>query len=62
MPAAPSADAAEALQRAQQERTKAIAAAGLGSTILTGGLGASDYGTSGKSGVTTLGSTTTASQ
>jgi hypothetical protein len=29
----------------QQERQKAIAAAGLGSTVLTGGLGASDYGT-----------------
>jgi hypothetical protein len=54
-PAAPSADAAEALTRAQQERAKSIAAAGLGSTILTGGLGSSDYDTTGKRGTAVLG-------
>jgi hypothetical protein len=55
MPAAPSTDAQEALTRVTQERQKAIAAAGLGSTIITGGLGASDYGTTGASGAKTLG-------
>jgi hypothetical protein len=43
--------------RAQQERQKSIAAAGLGSTILTGGLGASDYGSTAKA--TKLGETST---
>lgn len=54
-PSPPSTDAQEALTRVQQERQKAIAAAGLGSTILTGGLGASDYGTTGTTGARTLG-------
>jgi len=39
----------------QAEKQKAIAAQGLGATILTGGLGASDYGTAGQS--TKLGQT-----
>jgi hypothetical protein len=56
-PTAPSTDSQEALTRVQQEKTKAIAAAGLGSTVLTGGLGATDYGTAGKAGVTKLGTT-----
>lgn len=54
-PPAPSTDAQVAIQQVASERQKAIAAAGLGTTILTGGLGASDYGTAGKSNV--LGST-----
>jgi hypothetical protein len=58
-PAAPSTDAQEALSRVQSEKQKAIAAAGLGATVLTGGLGATDYGTAGQSGTTRLGSTTT---
>ena len=56
-PAAPSTDAQDALNRVQEEKQKAIAAAGLGSTVLTGGLGASDYGTAGSSGTTKLGNT-----
>lgn len=59
-PAAPSTDAQTALTRVQDEKQKAIAAAGLGATVLTGGLGASDYGTAGSSGVTKLGSTSAA--
>ena len=55
VPPPPSTDAQEALTRVQQERQKAVAAAGLGSTILTGGLGASDYGTTGQTGARTLG-------
>ena len=58
-PAAPSTDAQTALNRVQEEKQKAIAAAGLGSTVLTGGLGASDYGTAGNSGTTKLGTTAT---
>lgn len=60
MPAPPSTDAQESLQRVREERTRALAAQGLGATILTGGLGASDYGTAGKSGATVLGQTATA--
>ncbi len=56
MPAAPSTDAQEALQRVREERTRALAAQGLGSTILTGGLGASDYGGA-QSGASVLGKT-----
>lgn len=58
-PPAPSTDAQEALTRVREERTRALAAQGLGATILTGGLGASDYGTAGKSGATVLGQTAT---
>jgi hypothetical protein len=57
-PPPPSTAKAEALQRVQEERTKALAAQGLGATILTGGLGASDYGSTGKG--TVLGSSGTA--
>jgi len=57
LPPPPSNDAQESLLRAQQERQKSIAAAGLGSTILTGGLGASDYGSTAKA--TKLGETST---
>lgn len=56
LPPAPSTDAATALARVQNEQAKALAAQGLGSTILTGGLGASDYGVAGK-GTTVLGQT-----
>lgn len=56
LPPAPSTDAATALARVNAERTKALAAQGLGSTVLTGGLGASDFGTAGK-GTTVLGQT-----
>ena len=56
-PAAPSTDAQEALNRVQQEKAKAIAASGLGSTVLTGGLGASDYSSAGQGGSTKLGTT-----
>lgn len=56
-PTAPSTDAQTALTRVQGEKQKAIAAAGLGSTVLTGGLGATDYGSAGKGGVTKLGTT-----
>lgn len=59
LPPAPTTDAAENLARVQGEKEKAIRAQGLGATILTGGLGASDYGTAGQrtTGATTLGST-----
>lgn len=58
-PAPPSTDAQEALTRVREERTRALAAQGLGATVLTGGLGAADYGTAGKSGATVLGQTNT---
>jgi len=59
LPPQPTTDAAENLARVQQEKEKAIRASGLGATILTGGLGASDYGAAGQAttGATTLGST-----
>lgn len=57
-PAAPSTANEEAIARARDERMKALAAQGLGSTILTGGLGASDYTSAGKG--TVLGSSKTA--
>ena len=53
-PPVPTTDNAEAIARARDERTKALAAGGLGTTILTGGLGAADYSTAGKG--TVLGS------
>lgn len=56
LPPAPSTDAATALARVQSERVKALAATGMGGNILTGGLGASDFGTAGK-GTTVLGQT-----
>lgn len=59
-PTPPSTDAQEAITRVTQERQKAIAAAGLGSTIITGGLGASDYGTTGRTGARALGQTNVA--
>jgi len=48
LPPQPSTNAQEALQRVQTEKQRAIAAQGLGATILTGGLGATDYGAAGK--------------
>lgn len=53
-PPVPTTDNAEAIARTRDERTKALAAQGLGTTILTGGLGASDFQTAGKG--TVLGS------
>lgn len=57
LPPAPSPDAQEALNRVNQERAKALAATGLGTTMLTGGLGASDFGNAGRSATTVLGQT-----
>jgi len=56
MPPPPSTDQQDAINRVREERMKAAAAAGLGSTILTGGLGATDYGGTGKGQPSTLGS------
>lgn len=60
LPASPTTNDSENLARVAAEKQKAVAAAGLGSTIITGGLGASDFDTAGKtkSGATVLGSTT----
>lgn len=59
LPPAPSRDEAANLAAVQAEKQKAINAAGLSSTIITGGLGASDFDTAGKkkTGTTVLGQT-----
>lgn len=59
LPPKPTENDAETLARAEQERQRAIAAGGLGSTIVTGGLGASDFSSAGRQrGTNLLGQTT----
>jgi hypothetical protein len=48
---------AEIRARVEQERMRALNASGLGATVITGGLGASDFGAAGVKGATVLGKT-----
>lgn len=58
LPPKPTTDDSASLARVEAERMRAIAAQGRQSTIVTGGLGASDFGSAGGTrGATVLGRT-----